>query len=181
MFLSLEQGGGISILSTRHARIDLIIGEVLLIVISCCRTMLVEGSHHRAVALPERMHMPHRDAEHDSVIQHISDIQIGIPLRNDEDVVALVVVALAIFDDDMIIGIDIDVKRIETAVASHLDSALAMECAVIGIVFLLKIKMHLDIRLVDVRTLHILEELGVYREILLVMSILQLGELNLIS
>lgn len=147
--------------------------------ISRCRTMLVKRGNHCPVAFPHRMNMPQGYAKDNRIIKHVGDIQIGIPLRDNKYVIALIIITVAIFDDDMVIGVYIYVKRVKTAVACHLYRTFAMKRAVVCVMLLLKIQMHLDIRFVDVRTLHILKELRIYDKVLLVMPILELGELNL--
>ena len=94
--------------------------------------------------------------------------------------VALVIVALTVLYDDVIVCVDLDLKRIKTPVARYFYDTFAMKRAVVDVVPLLKVKMHLDIRFVDVGALHVLEELGVYDKILPMVSIPKLGELHLV-
>ena len=55
-----------------------------------------------------------------------------------------------------------------------------MECAVVGIVLLDRVKMHLYIRRYDIRVFHILEKLCATLEILLILAAGRGGKLNLV-
>lgn len=143
--------------------------------------MLIEGSYDRAVAFAEGMDAAQRDAEDDRVVEHIRYVEVGVAVWDHEDIVALIVIRLSIFDHDVVLRVDIYIKQIQTSIAGHLDGAFTMKRAVIYVMFLFEIKMNLHIRTVDAGVLHILEKLRVAYEILLKMPVGQLGKLHFIG
>ena len=142
--------------------------------------MFVERACHSAVALAERMDMSERNSEQDRVIQHIRHVEVAVAVRDNEQVVAFVIKFLAVLDDDMIVGIDFYIERVETSVARHRHRAFAMECAVVGVILLFEVHVDFDIRLQDASMLHILEELCIADEVLLVFPVRKRGQLNFI-
>lgn len=109
-------------------------------------TVPVERRSHSTVAFPEWMYMTQWDGKDDRVVKHVSYVDIRVILRYDQEVIGLVIIVLSIFYRDVIDSVDIEVYRIKTSVAWHLDHPLACECAVEGIILLDKIEMHVHVR-----------------------------------
>lgn len=138
----------------------------------------VERGGHCAIAFAHGMNVAEGDAEHNRVVEHVGYVQVGVAVWDDKDVVAFVVIAFAIFDDDVIFRVDVDVKKVKASVAGHLYDSFAMKRAVVDVMALLKIKVHFDVGRVNAGVLHVLEKLRVAYEILLEMPVGQLSELH---
>lgn len=142
--------------------------------------VFVQGGSHCAVALALGVNVPQRYRKQQRVVQHIGYVQVAVAVGYHKQVVALVVILVAILHHYMVGGVYLMVKRVETAVARYLHHPLAVERAVIHISLLYQIKVYVHVGEVDLSVLHVLEKLRVYMEILFVMTICQRGELYLI-
>lgn len=142
--------------------------------------MLVEHSHHPSVALAQGMHMACGDGQHYRVLKDIGHVKAQARLGYDKQIVALIIVVIAIFHLDMIIRVHLMIQGIQTAVTRYLKHSLAMECAVIGVIALLNVEMHLHVAGDDLGHLHVLEELCATLKILLEFPIRQACELHFV-
>lgn len=142
--------------------------------------MPAQGGGHRSVALPLRVDVAKGDGQQNRVVKHVCHIQIGIAEGDYEKFVGLVVVFLAIFYDDMVIRVDLMRNGVEASVARNLERTLAMEGTVVEISALDKIEMNLYVGIDYVGVLHILEELCLDFEVLLVLAVGKGSELDIV-
>ena len=89
-----------------------------LFVISGC-LVKPECLRHRRVALPVGMNAPKRYRQQQCVVDESCQIKACLAVWQHEQVVAAVVIILAISDRDMIVGVDLMVNRLKTPVAGN--------------------------------------------------------------
>ena len=133
-------------------------------------TVLLEQGTHLAVALAHGVHMLDGDCKLHCIVEHVSYIERGITHRDFKHVIAVVVIAVAILDNNMICRFDGEMEVVETTVADECHFSLDGEVKVVVLTVICHCKMRVKGGIVDIGALHIYEELLVEAEIKFVLS-----------
>ena len=102
------------------------------------------------------------DGERDGVVYHIGHVDVGVAVGYLQKLVGVVAVVIAIFDYNMVYGVDGEGEVVEAAVASYGDFAPEGEMQVVVVVFVLDFEVHFDVGIAHFVVLHVDKKLLTY-------------------
>ena len=155
-------GGGVASACVVGIVVDEVDVEVVVAAVDGRSAVLAQQRAHGSVAFAGGVDVLDGDGERDGVVYHIGHVDVGVAVGYLQKLVGVVAVVVAIFDYNMVYGVDGEGEVVEATVAGYDDFAAEGEMQVVVVVFVLDFEVHFDVGIAHIVVLHVDKKLLTY-------------------